>query len=276
MVERSHPLAVVRQCQRLELPRSTYHDPRQGVSAEDLALMHPIDECHLQHPYYGSRRVRDWLEDNHDRVVNRKRCQRLMRRMGLVALYPKCNTSRRNQTHRVYPYLLRGLTIDRPNQVWAADVTTIPMAKDFLYLVALNDWHSRKGLSWRLSNTLDAEFCVEALEEALSRHGPPEIFNTDQGSQFTSEGFTAVLQARGIRISMDGKGRWMDNVFVARLWRSLKYEEVYLRAYESVANARASIERYFRFYHSERRHQSLARRTPDDVYYNFASQRTAP
>jgi putative transposase len=198
-----------------------------------------------------------------------------MRHMGIVALYPKRNTSRRNQAHRVYPYLLKDLTIDRPNQVWATDVTYIPMAKGFLYLVAIIDWYSRKVLSWRLSNTLDAEFCVEALEEALSRHGQPEIFNTDQGSQFTSEAFTGVLQDRGIRISMDGKGRWVDNVFVERLWRSLKYEEVYLRAYESVANAKGCIDRYFRFYNSERRHQSLARRTPDTVYYDLASQRRA-
>jgi putative transposase len=275
MVDRSHPLPVVRQCQLLELARSTYYYQRQDASAEDLQLMRLIDKCHLQHPYYGARRVRDWLEDNHDRVVNRKRLQRLMRRMGRVALYPKRNTSRRNQAHRVYPYLLKGLTIDRPNQVWAADVTYIPMAKGFLYLVAIIDWHSRKVLSWRLSNTLDAQFCVEALEEALSHHGQPEIFNTDQGAQFTSEAFTAVLQGRGIRISMDGKGRWVDNVFVERLWRSLKNQEVYLRAYESVANARAYIDRYFRFYNKQRRHQSLARRTPDSVYYEFADQRRA-
>jgi len=275
MVERNHPLPVVRQCQLLELPRPTYYYQRQGVSVEDLTLMRLIDECHLQHPYYGSRRVRDWLEDNHDRVVNRKRVQRLMRHMGIVALYPKRNTSRRNQAHRVYPYLLKDLTIDRPNQVWATDVTYIPMAKGFLYLVAIIDWYSRKVLSWRLSNTLDADFCVDALEEALSRHGQPEIFNTDQGSQFTSEAFTPVLQGRGIRISMDGKGRWVDNVFVERLWRSLKYEEVYLRAYESVANATGCIDRYLRFYNSERRHQSLARRTPDTVYYDLASQRRA-
>jgi len=198
-----------------------------------------------------------------------------MRHMGIVALYPKRNTSRRNQAHRVYPYLLKDLTIDRPNQVWATDVTYIPMAKGFLYLVAIIDWYSRKVLSWRLSNTLDADFCVDALEEALSRHGQPEIFNTDQGSQFTSEAFTPVLQGRGIRISMDGKGRWVDNVFVERLWRSLKYEEVYLRAYESVANATGCIDRYLRFYNSERPHQSLARRTPDTVYYDLASQRRA-
>lgn len=237
--------------------------------------MRLIDECHLQHPYYGSRRVRDWLEDNHDRVVNRKRCQRLMRRMGLVALYPKRNTSRRNPTHRVYPYLLRGLTIDRPNQVWAADVTTIPMAKGFLYLVAIIDWHSRKVLAWRVSNTLDASFCIDALEEAIETFGTPEIFNTDQGSQFTSEDFTDVLKRHGVRISMDGKGRWVDNVFVERLWRSVKYEEVYLKAYESIADARASLGRYFAFYNTERRHQSLERRTPDSVYYETAARLAA-
>ena len=275
MVEWNHPLPVVRQCQLLELPRSTYYYQRQGVSAEDLALMRLIDECHLQHPYYGSRRVRDWLEDNHDRVVNRKRVQRLMRQMGIEALYPKRNTSRRNQAHRVYPYLLKGLTIDRPNQVWAADVTYIPMAKGFLYLVAIIDWHSRRVLSWRVSNTLDTDFCIEALEEALQRYGAPQIFNTDQGSQFTSEAFTDVLKDRGIAISMDGKGRWVDNVFVERLWRSVKYEDVYLRAYETPAELRAGLGRYFEFYNSRRRHSALDRRTPDAVYFEQAAPKLA-
>lgn len=236
--------------------------------------MRLIDECHLKHPYYGSRRLRDWLEE-HDHCVNRKRIQRLMRQMGIVALYPKRNLSRRNQTHRIYPYLLKGLAINRPNQVWAADITYIPMAKGFVYLVAIIDWYSRKVLSWQISNTMDADFCVEALEAALATYGQPEIFNTDQGSQFTSEDFTKVLNNRFIKISMDGKGRWVDNVFVERLWRSLKYEEVYLRAYDSVAQARASIGKYLTFFNAKRRHQSLGRKTPDAVYYESADQRMA-
>ena len=274
MVDRKNPLPVVRQCQLLDLARSTYYYQRRGVSAEDLKLMRLIDECHLQHPYYGSRRIRDWLDDR-GQIVNRKRIQRLMRRMGLTALYPKRNTSRRNQAHRVYPYLLRNLAIDRPNQVWAADVTYIPMAKGFIYLVAIIDWYSRKVLSWRLSNTMDADFCVEALQDALSCYGQPEIFNSDQGSQFTSEAFTTVLREHGVQISMDGKGRWVDNVFVERLWRSLKYEEVYLKAYNTVADTRRSIGRYMTFFNSERRHQSLERQTPDAVYFGTADHRMA-
>jgi putative transposase len=234
--------------------------------------MRQIDECHLKHPYYGSRRVRDWLED-HGHPVNRKRVQRLMRQMGIMALYPKRNLSRRNQAHKVYPYLLKGLTIDAANQVWSADVTYIPMARGFVYLVAVIDCYSRKVLAWRLSNTLDADCCIEALQEALATFGPSAIFNTDQGCQFTSEAFTGVLREYGIRISMDGKGRWVDNVFVERLWHSLKYEEVYLKAYESVAQARAELGRYLTFFNTERRHQSLGRKTPDTVYYKSAGQR---
>ena len=274
MVDRKDPLPVVRQCQLLAVPRSTFYYQRQGIAEDDLALMRLIDECHLKHPYYGSRRIRGWLEDRGQRV-NRKRVQRLMRSMGITALYPKRNLSRRNQAHRIYPYLLRGLPIERPNQVWAADVTYVPMAKGFLYLVAIIDWYSRKVLSWQLSNTLDADLCIEALQQALATYGQPEIFNTDQGCQFTSEAFTSVLQAHGIRISMDGKGRWVDNVFVERLWRSLKYEEIYLKAYESTAQARASIGRYMAFFNTERRHQSLERRTPDTVYFGLADQRRA-
>jgi len=274
MVDRKDPLPVVRQCQLLEVPRSTFYYQRQTISEADLALMRLIDECHLKHPYYGSRRIRDWLEDQ-GQPVNRKRVQRLMRQMDLVALYPKRNLSRRNQAHRIHPYLLRGVQIERPNQVWAADVTYVPMAKGFVYLVAIIDWYSRKVLSWQLSNTLDADFCIAALEQALASYGRPEIFNTDQGCQFTSEAFTCVLQAHDIRISMDGKGRWLDNVFVERLWRSLKYEEVYLKAYDSIAQARASIGRYMAFFNTERRHQSLGRKTPDAVYFGSADQRMA-
>ena len=227
--------------------------------------MRRIDEMHLKRPFYGSRRIRDWLQDE-GFAVNRKRVQRLMRQMGITALYPKANTSRPGKAHKIYPYLLKGLAIDCPNQVWATDICYVPMARGFVYEVAIMDWYSRKVLAWRVSNTMDADFCVEALEEAINRYGTPEIFNTDQGAQFTSEAFTGKLKAAGIRISMDGKGRWVDNVFVERLWRSLKYEEVYLKAYETVAQARQGMGNYFRFYNRERRHQSLDRQTPDQVY----------
>lgn len=274
MVDRKEPLPVSRQCALLELPRSTFYHVPKPVSDEQLALMALIDRCHLKHPYYGSRRIRGWLED-HGHTVNRKRVQRLMHTMGLAALYPKRNLSLANQSHKVYPYLLRGLVIDRPNQVWATDITYIPMARGFVYLVAVIDWYSRRVLSWRVSNTLDASFCVDALNEAIERHGAPEIFNTDQGSQFTSEDFTNVLKHHDIRISMDGKGRWVDNVFIERLWRSVKYEEVYIKAYDSIVTARKSLGAYFAFYNAERRHQSLDRRTPDSVYYQDAAKLAA-
>jgi len=274
MVRRKDPLPVTRQCALLELPRSTFYHVPKPVSDGELALMALIDRCHLRHPFYGSRRIRDWLEDE-GHQVNRKKVRRLMRTMGLVALYPKRNLSLANQAHKVYPYLLRDLVIDRPNQAWATDITYIPMARGFVYLVAIMDWHSRRVLSWRLSNTLDTSFCVDALTEAIEKHGAPEIFNTDQGSQFTSEDFTSVLKQHDIRISMDGKGRWVDNVFVERLWRSVKYEEVYLKAYDSISAARASLGRYFAFYNTERRHQSLDRSTPDSVYYQPAARLAA-
>jgi len=265
---------VRRQCELLDLPRSTFYYRPKPVPEADLALMRLIDECHLQRPFFGSRRVRDWLEDL-DYVISRKKVQRLMREMGLTALYPKRHLSKRNQAHKVYPYLLRGLVIDRPNQVWAADVTYIPMAKGFLYLVAIIDWYSRKVLAWELSNSLDARFCIEALETALEKYGRPDIFNTDQGSQFTSDPFTSRLKANDIRISMDGKGRWVDNVFVERLWRSLKYEEVYLKGYATVAEATKSISDYLHFFNQERRHQALERQTPNQVYYKSVDQRMA-
>ena len=271
MVDRKEPLPVTRQCELLDLPRSTFYHVPKVVSDEELELMRLIDRCHMKHPFYGSRRVRDWLEDQGHKV-NRKRVQRLMQTMGIAALYPKRNLSKANRAHKVYPYLLRNLAIERPNQVWATDVTFIPMARGFVYLVAIMDWYSRRVLSWRVSNTLDASFCIEALEEAIESHGAPEIFNTDQGSQFTSEAFTGVLKQHDIRISMDGKGRWVDNVFVERLWRSVKYEEVYLKAYDSIGEARESLGTYFTFYNSERRHQSLGRRTPDSVYYEDAAK----
>ncbi len=265
MIDRELDLPVTRQCQLLDLNRSTAYYQRKPVSEADLMLMRRIDEMHLERPFYGSRRIRDWLQDEgHD--INRKRVQRLMRQMGIMALYPKVNTSRPGKGHKIYPYLLRGLAIDHPNQVWATDISYIPMAKGFVYVVAIMDWYSRKVLAWRVSNSMDTDFCVEALEEAISRYGAPEIFNTDQGAQFTSEAFTGTLKAAGIHISMDGKGRWVDNVFVERLWRSLKYEEVYLKAYESVTEARQSIGAYFQFYNAERRHQGLNRKTPEQMY----------
>jgi len=265
MIDPNHCLPITRQCELLELNRSTYYYPTAEVSAEDLELMRRIDEMHLQRPFYGSRRIRDWLQDE-GQDINRKRVQRLMRQMGIMALYPKPRTSRPGKGHKIYPYLLRDLRIDRPNQVWASDICYIPMAQGFAYLVAIIDWHSRKVLSWRLSNMLDSDFCVEALEEALQRYGTPEIFNTDQGAQFTSEAFTDVLKDADVAISMDGKGRWIDNVFVERLWRSVKYEDVYLKAYETLAQARAGIGEYFAFFNAERRHQSLDRHTPNQVY----------
>lgn len=274
MVDRTDPLSIARQCELLALPRSTFYHVPAPVREEELELMKLIDRCHLEHPYYGSRRIRDWLEDE-GHQVNRKRILRLMRTMGLAALYPKRNLSLANQAHKVYPYLLRGLTIERPNQVWATDITYIPMARGFVYLVAIMDWHSRRVLSWRVSNTLDTSFCIEALNEAIENHGAPEIFNTDQGSQFTSEEFTGVLKQHDIQISMDGKGRWVDNVFVERLWRSVKYEEVYLKAYETITDARDSLGQYFAFYNDKRRHQSLDRQTPDSVYYQYAAKEAA-
>ena len=265
MIDKDNRLPVTRQCELLNLNRSTVYYQGAGVSDEDLALMRRIDEMHLQRPFYGSRRLRDWLQDE-GYGVGRKRVRRLMRLMGIRALYPRPRTSKPGKGHKIYPYLLRDLTIDRPNQVWATDITYIPMARGFVYLVAIMDWYSRKVLAWRLSNSMESDFCVEALEEALANYGSPEIFNTDQGAQFTSEAFTGVLIDAGVDISMDGKGRWVDNVFVERLWRSVKYEDVYLKAYETVAEARDGIGTYFEFYNHERRHQSLDRRTPDQVY----------
>jgi putative transposase len=243
---------------------STYRRPAE-VSETDRVTMGLIDRQYLARPYYGSRRMAAWLATQ-GHVVNRKRVQRLMRLMGLVAIYQRPNTSKAAAAHKVYPYLLGGIAIERVNQVWCSDITYIPMAKGFLYLVVIMDWVSRAVLAWRLSNTLGTEFCVDALEEALSEHGRPEIFNTDQGSQFTSDGFTGTLEAHDVTISMDGKGRCMDNIFVERLWRSLKYEEVYLHAYATVAEAKAGIGAWISFYNDERQHQSLGYRTPRRVY----------
>ena len=233
--------------------------------------MRKLDELHLRHPFKGSRRLRDDLWDVYGLHVNRKRVQRLMRLMGIRALYPGAKTTHPNKQHKVYPYLLRDLEIDSVNQVWCTDITYIPMRKGFLYLVAVMDWYSRKVLAWRLSNSLDTTPCIEALEDAITHYGAPDIFNSDQGCQFTSEEFTGVLKAHEIRISMDGKGRWMDNVFIERLWRSLKYEEVYLKAYDTVAEAQQGIGQWISFYNQDRRHASLGRMTPDQVYFDLPS-----
>jgi len=240
-----------------------YYQPK-GTSEEDLALMKLIDRQYLVTPFYGTRKVAAWLKGQ-NYSVNRKRVRRLMRLMGLRAIYRRPRTSKPAPGHKIYPYLLGGMKITRPNQVWAADITYIPMARGFLYLVAIIDWYSRYVLSWRLSNTLDADFCVEALEEAL-RKGTPEIFNTDQGSQFTSEAFTGLLERPGIKVSMDGKGSYNDNLFIERLWRTVKYEEVYLKAYQDGRDAKVGLGSYFRFYNTERPHQALGYRTPAEVF----------
>ena len=273
-IHMDHPLPKTRRCELLDVARSSaYYQPKPPCQG-DLVLMRLIDEIHLLWPFYGSRRMCDELGDK-GHLVNRKHAQRLMRVMGLQALYPRKRTSQPGRGNTIYPYLLRGLTIDRPNQVWATDLCYIPMAKGFMYLVAIMDWYSRRVLAWRVSNTMDTAFCIEALEEAIQRHGAPEIFNTDQGAQFTSEAFTGALKAHGIAISMDGKGRWVDNVFVERLWRSVKYEDVYLRAYETPTELRAGLRRYFTFYNTRRRHSALGRRTPDTVYFDHADRELA-
>ena len=263
MVERPGPLSLRRQCQLLGLNRAALYYQAAPVDAYELELMALLDRQYLRTPFYGTRRMTAWLQTQ-GHAVNRKRVQRLMQRMGLAAIYQRPRTSRPASAHRIYPYLLRRLRIERVHQVWAADITYIPMARGFLYLVAVMDWVSRYVLAWRLSNLLDADFCIEALEEAL-RQGRPEIFNTDQGSQFTGDGFTGVLRGHGVAISMDGRGRFADNIFVERLWRSLKYEEVYLRAYENVAQARHGIAAYFEFYNHQRLHQALGYRTPHQL-----------
>jgi putative transposase len=274
MIDRSHELPVARQTKVLSISRgSIYYKPRP-VPAADLAIMRRIDELHLDYPFAGSRMLRDML-GREGVQVGRQRVAAMMKRMGIEALYRRPSTSKPAPGHKIYPYLLRGLKVERPNQVWAMDITYIPMARGFVYLAAVVDWFSRRVLSHRVSITMEADFCIEALEEALVRHGRPEIFNTDQGSQFTSEAFTGVLIKNEIAISMDGKGAWRDNVFVERIWKSVKYEEVYLRAYDSVADARASIGRYLDFYNTCRPHSSLDRRTPDEAYFDHLPQSVA-
>ena len=274
MIKRNHPLSITRQCGLLDVTRSTFYYKQKAPSQEELFIMRRLDELYLQRPSRGSRSMRDCLEQE-GLLVNRKRVQRLMRKMGLTAVYPKKRTSKPGVGHKVYPYLLRHLEINRAGQVYAADITYIPMAKGFVYLVAVIDWYSRKVLSWRISNTMDTSFCVEALQEAIECYGAPEIFNTDQGAQFTSEAFTNVLRTHRVRISMDGRGRWIDNVYVERLWRSLKYEEVYVKAYEDMKEAKRSIGQYLNEFNSTRRHQSLNRQTPDQVFYGSRNRKLA-
>jgi putative transposase len=266
MIDRNHTLPVIRQAKALGVSRSSVYYMPRPVPAEDLKLMRRLDELHLDHPFAGARMLRDLLR-RAGVTVGRRHVSTLMKRMGIEAIYRRPKTSKPAPGHKIYPYLLRGVKIERPNQVWATDISYIPMRRGFVYLVAVVDVFTRRVLSHRVSITMEAEFCVEALREALAKYGKPEIFNTDQGSQFTSIDFTGVLLDAKVSISMDGKGAWRDNVFVERLWRSVKYEEVYLRAYESVSEARSSLGRYLVFYNERRPHSSLDGRTPDEAYY---------
>jgi putative transposase len=267
MIDRAHALPLARQARELGISRGSIYYLPKPVSAADLAIMRRIDELHLEFPFAGSRMLRDLLRQEGDEI-GRQHVATLMKKMAIEAIYRRPNTSKPAPGHKIYPYLLRKLAIVRPNQVWATDISYIPMAKGFVYLVAIVDWFSRKVLAWRVSITMEADFCVEALEEALARFGKPEIFNTDQGSQFTSMAFTSVLLREKIAISMDGRGAWRDNVIVERLWRSVKYEEVYLRAYGGVREARALIGRYLSFYNRKRPHSSLGANTPDQTYFD--------
>lgn len=267
MIDRSHNLPVVRQARELGISRGSVYYLPKPVCAADLAIMRRMDELHLEFPFAGSRMLRDLLRQE-GIEIGRQHVATLMKKMTIEAIYRRPNTSKPAPGHKIYPYLLRKLPIVRPNQVWATDISYVPMAKGFVYLVAIVDWFSRKVLAWRVSITMEADFCVEALEEALARYGKPEIFNTDQGSQFTSQAFTSVLLREEIAISMDGRGAWRDNVIVERLWRSVKYEEVYLHAYAAVSEARASIGRYLNFYNARRPHSSLGARTPDQTYFD--------
>jgi putative transposase len=271
MIDPEHALPLTRQSRIVELSRSSLYYKAVPVSERDLELMRLIDEIHLKYPFYGSRRIRNELRDlGHD--IGRGHVSALMQKMGIIALYQKPRLSAPHPSHKVYPYLLRGVEISRANHCWATDITYLPMARGFCYLVAIMDWASRRVMAWRLSNTLDASFCTEALEEAIMKYGTPDIFNSDQGSQFTSEAFTGILNTHGIRISMDSRGRWLDNVFVERLWRSVKYEDVYLKAYGSLNEARRGLTEYFEFYNQRRRHQGLDDRTPDEVYWTTLPQ----
>jgi putative transposase len=274
MIDRKHDLSITKQAEILKVSRgSVYYLPRP-VSSVDLEIMRQLDRLHLEYPFAGSRMLRGLLALQGCKI-GRRHVKTLMRRMGIEALYRRPRTTKPEPGHKIHPYLLRGMAITQPNQVWAMDITYIPMARGFVYLAVVLDWATRRVLSWRLSITMEAAFCVETLEDALARHGRPDIFNTDQGSQFTGAAFTGVLADKGIAISMDGKGAWRDNVFVERLWKSVKYEEVYLRAYETVGEARSSIGRYLDFYNGRRPHSSLDDRTPDQAYFDLPPLRAA-
>ncbi len=267
MIEPTHPtVSISRQCALLSISRSTFYYKSCRVNPQDLELMRIMDEQYLKTPFYGSRSFYNHLRKLGYKI-NRKRVQRLMRLMGIEAIYPKPKTSKPHPEHKVYPYLLRGLTIDQPNQVWAADITYVPMRRGSMYLVAVMDWCSRKVLSWRVSNTLDSDFCIAAVEEAISKYGPPQIFNTDQGAQFTSRAFIELLESNGIRVSMDGRGRCLDNIFIERLWWTVKYQYLYLRAFENGVELRKGLKHWFNFYNQERPHQTFNGLSPDDIYF---------
>ena len=274
MIDREHDLPITKQAEVLRISRGSVYYLPQPVSVADLEVMRRIDELHLEFPFAGSRMLRGLLAGEGCKI-GRRHVKTLMKRMGIEALYRRPRTTKPEPGHKIYPYLLRGMAITRPNQVWAMDITYIPIARGFVYLAVVLDWFSRRVLSWRLSITMEAAFCVETLEDALAKHGKPDIFNTDQGSQFTGQAFTGVLATNEIAISMDGKGAWRDNVFVERLWHSVKYEEVYLRAYDSVSEARASIGRYLDFYNGQRPHSSLDGTTPDQAYFTALPLRMA-
>jgi putative transposase len=275
LIDVGHPeLSVRRQCELLGLSRSSWYYEAAPESAENLRLMRLLDEEYTAHPFYGSRRLTKWLTQQGE-DVNRKRVQRLLQLMGLVAIYPKPKLSAAAAGHRIYPYLLRNVRIERPNQVWSTDITYVPLTTGFMYLAAIIDWYSRYVIAWRLSNTLDGSFCLDMLAEALSS-GRPEVFNTDQGVQFTSQAWTGRVESAGVAVSMDGRGRCLDNVFVERLWRSVKYEDIYLRGYEGVPELRTGLGRYFPFYNEERPHQSLEYRTPGEIYRGQCAQENAP
>jgi putative transposase len=271
MIDRSHELPLTRQASLLKLSRSSLYYQARGIAPADLLVMRRIDELHLNYPFAGSRMLRDLLRAE-GIEIGRERVATMMKRMDITAIYRRPNTSKPAPGHKIYPYLLRNLAVARPDQVWAMDISYIPMARGFVYLAAVIDWFTRRVLSWRVSITMEVDFCLAAVEEALGKYGKPEIFNTDQGSQFTSAAFTGLLADNAIAISMDGRGSWRDNIFVERLWRSVKYEEVYLRAYDSVAEARASLGRYLDFYNRKRPHSSLDARTPDQAYFDHLPQ----
>jgi putative transposase len=276
MLDSKHPgLSLTRQCNLLDINRSSVYYKHRPIRLQDLEIMKLIDEQYMKTPVYGTRSMRDYLNKHQGYKVNRKRVQRLMRLMGLEAIYPKPRTSKAHPGHRIYPYLLKGLDINRPDMVWATDITYIPLRRGFMYLVAVMDWHSRKVLSWRVSNTLDADFCVSALQEAIARYGCPEIFNTDQGNQFTSEAFTNVLKSNGIKISMDGRGRCMDNIFIERLWWTVKYHYLHLHSFENGLDLRKGLRSWFEYYNRERTHQSLNKMTPDECYFKEQIKRAA-